>query len=362
MTEEPPPAGVHQPGARPEPTARVLQPAGASPAAADRLDPDPRLRTGEVLVRLEGLWLDHEAETAVARSSGGVPERMRAALLEATTERGALPPGFAGTVLVGRVAERSDDGAAVGTRIAVTGITGLPLWLRDVSGWTGGRLVPADGHAVVPTTVEVLEVDEAPPTAAVGAVAAVAHLPALVEHAARLRPSGDVVVLGGGSVGGALAVAAARAAGRRAIAAVSTLGEARTARALGAELAPIVPSGPPGEAAHALATEVADGSGVEAPAIVVVADATPGAAHTAGLVAARWGAVVVVARPADAAAVTSGAAGGGCSPVVLAGRTLRATGGRRTVDLLAAEPLLGEVAAWRAGVAAPPAASRPEEP
>lgn len=362
MTEESPPTGVPPvPGSQPFPPSRVLHPPGATPAGASRLDPDPRLRHGEALVRIEAVWLDADAETAVARSSGGAPQRMRAALLEATTERGALPPGFEGAILVGRVAEQTGTGPPPGRRVAVAGVTGVPAWLRDVSGWTGGRLVPADGHAVLPPGAEVLVVDDVHPPAVAGALGAAGHVPALVEQATSLRSSGDVVVLGGGSVGGVLALVAGRAAGRRVAAVVSTLAEARTARALGAGLAPIVSFSTPAEASATLVDEVA-GWTHGAPAIVVVAGSGPGVSATAGLVAARWGALVVSERASDAAAVSVAAAGAGCSPVVLTGRTLRATEGRRTVDLLAAEPVLAEVAAWRAGVAAPPAVSRPEDP
>lgn len=340
---------------------RVLEPPGAAPAGATHLDPDPRVRGGEVLVALEHLLLDPEGETGVARASGGAPERQRAALLEAATERGAVPLDLDGAALVGRVSASSAPDL-VGRRVGIPPpLAGVPLWLRDVSAWQGGRHVPCTGHAVVPGPEALVLLPEDLAAEAAAAVTAVAHTPALVRRASRdWDADAGVLVLGAGTLAGATAVGTATAAGCAVVGVVTSLAEARIARALGAVGATIAPLDPPADGARAVLTDVA-GLDVPAPAAIVLADPRGVAIAAAALLAGTTGADVVALDPAQAASLVREASGVGCSPLVVTGRTLQVTPGEWPADLSDLDPTLRAVAAWRAGVGEVPAPTGPED-
>lgn len=340
---------------------RVLEPRGAAGAVATHLDPDPRRRPGEVLVALEHLLLDPVGETGVARASGGVPERQRAALLEAATDRGGLPPDLAGAALVGRVAE-AEAGDLVGRRVGVVPpVGGVPLWLRDVSRWPGGRHVPCEGHAVLPGPESLVLLPDGPQAETVAMITAVGHVPALVQRAARSWPAGELVlVIGGATVAGALAVRSLATTGGHVLAVVTTLAEARVARALGAVEATIAPLDPPREGARSLLADVAD-LGFGAPVAVVLADDRAAAITATALVAASSGADVVALEPRHVDGIVREASGGGCSPLVVTGRTLQVTPGDPLADLSDLDAAVRDVAAWRAGVGEVPTSSGPED-
>lgn len=350
-----------RPGAAPS-TRRVLEPEGAAPSAATHLDPDPRLRTGELLVDLELVALDAAGETGVARASGGRPDRQRAALLEAATQRGGLPPDLAGSSLVGRIAEAEGQPDLVGTRIGVVPpVAGVPLWLRDVSGWHGGRFVPCRGHAVLADADAVVRLPDDVAVEAAGLLTGAGSVPALVGRALRARDDGGaVVVIGAGTVAGALALRTAAAAGRDVVATVTSLAEARLARALGATTTVVAPLEPPAGGRDTVLEELGD-SGVAGPSTVVLAESRPGSTAAAALLASALRADVVAVEPADVPLLVAEAAGAGCSPLVVAGRTLEVTSGQRRDDLRGIDQLLRDLAAWRAGTGAAPDPAGPED-
>src|SRR5580658_3409207 len=141
---------------------RVIEPAGALPQAAWRLDPSPGLWPDEVRVRVDRLNLDaasfRQLSEATAGTEGAGPDghaaAMRAAVLGIVAERGKMqnPVTGSGGMLTGVVAEagpRSPLGLAAGDRIAtLVSLSLTPLAITDgLASWDGrSEQVPCAGH------------------------------------------------------------------------------------------------------------------------------------------------------------------------------------------------------------------------
>ena len=67
---------------------RVLEPRGALPQAADRLDADPAIGPDEVRVAVQRLNLDAASFRQLSEASGGDGAAVRAAVLEIVRARG----------------------------------------------------------------------------------------------------------------------------------------------------------------------------------------------------------------------------------------------------------------------------------
>src|SRR5499425_2690026 len=144
---------------------RVIEPAGALPQAAWRVDPSPALWPDEVRVRVERLNLDaasfRQLSEAVqgdtAAAEGGHVAAMRAAVLGIVAERGKMqnPVTGSGGMLTGVVEEvgpSSPLGLAPGDRIAtLVSLSLTPLVITDgLAGWDGrSEQVPCQGHAIL---------------------------------------------------------------------------------------------------------------------------------------------------------------------------------------------------------------------
>src|SRR6516165_5888353 len=156
---------------------RVIEPAGALPQAAWRLDPSPELWPDEARVRVDRLNLDAasfrqltEAAAAGAERGrdkqsagagqaerGGLAEALRGAVLGIVAERGKMqnPVTGSGGMLTGVVEEVGPDsplGLARGDRIAtLVSLSLTPLVLTDgLARWDGrSEQVPCDGHAIL---------------------------------------------------------------------------------------------------------------------------------------------------------------------------------------------------------------------
>lgn len=343
---------------------RVLAPSEAGPRHAEQLDAIPDLWDAEARVDLEAVVLTAAGLAELKSLFGGAPERVRAALLTASAERGALGGVVADATLLGTVdgigRSRPDGPGRPGERVAVTAPAGaVPTWLRDISGWDGhGRVVPSAGHAVVAADQPLVVVPQALRPLEAATLAELADVPVTVT--ALTPPGGRIVVLDATSVAGALAALAARRAGaRRVVGLVASLQEARLARRVGVD-EPVV--GPPGSVTtaallhEALGTANAD--------LVVVAGGSAATDVSAGSLAARLtrhGTVLALDADlgrelvADARAVGSRAviridrtAGTGRTPLVF--------------ELFDGSPEVASLLRWRIGTGPAPSATMPEDP
>jgi len=201
---------------------RVLDPPGALPQAATRLDSDPAVYANEVRVRIQRLNLDAASFRQLRTAHDGDGEAVRRAVLEIVAARGKMqnPVTGSGGMLVGVVEEVGPDsplGLRVGDRVAsLVSLTLTPLRIADaLAGWDGrSEQVPCDGHAILfgRSIAAVLPADLAPELAL--AVLDVCGAPALTDRVVRGYGAGcSVAVIGGGGKSGSLALAAARRAG-----------------------------------------------------------------------------------------------------------------------------------------------------
>src|SRR6516164_1373291 len=206
---------------------RVIEPAGALPQAAWRLDPSPELWPDETRVRVDRLNLDAASFRQLTDAAGGDAEKLRAAVLGIVAERGKMqnPVTGSGGMLTGVVEEAgpcSPLGLAAGDRIAtLVSLSLTPLVITDgLAGWDGrSEQVPGRGHAILfgRSIAIVLPADLPGPLAL--AVLDVCGAPALTgrvvsQAAGRAGGSAPVVaVLGAAGKSGSLSTVAARRAG-----------------------------------------------------------------------------------------------------------------------------------------------------
>ncbi|WP_246004890.1 L-erythro-3,5-diaminohexanoate dehydrogenase [Nocardioides marmorisolisilvae] len=206
---------------------RVLEPSGALPQAASRLDTRPELWSDEVRVRVERLNLDAASFRQLWEKHAGDTDGLRAEVLAIVAERGKMqnPVTGSGGMLIGTVEEVGPDsplGLAEGDRVAtLVSLTLTPLVITDgLARWDGtSEQVPADGHAILfgRSIAAVLPDDLATEDAI--AVMDVCGAPALTRRVVlghKLAREGDpvvVTVIGAAGKSGSLSLAAARNAG-----------------------------------------------------------------------------------------------------------------------------------------------------
>ncbi|MGZ4745377.1 MAG: L-erythro-3,5-diaminohexanoate dehydrogenase, partial [Oryzihumus sp.] len=136
---------------------RVLEPAGALPQAAQRLDADPAIAADEVRLRVERLNLDAASFRQLATKHAGNGDAVRAEVLEIIRTRGKMqnPVTGSGGMLVGVVDEvgpESTLGLRPGDRVAtLISLSLTPLRITDgLARWDGrSEQVPAEGHAIL---------------------------------------------------------------------------------------------------------------------------------------------------------------------------------------------------------------------
>src|SRR5713226_3912976 len=145
---------------------RVIEPAGALPQAAWRLDPSPELWPDEARVRVDRLNLDaasfrqlsEAAEKARGQNGGSADAAaLRGAVLGIVAERGKMqnPVTGSGGMLTGVVEEVGPDsplGLVPGDRVAtLVSLSLTPLTITDgLARWDGrSEQVPCEGHAIL---------------------------------------------------------------------------------------------------------------------------------------------------------------------------------------------------------------------
>lgn len=194
---------------------RVLEPPGALPQAALRLDLRVPMQPYEIELDAEMLALDSTSFRQLAESSGHDPARVADAIMRIVAERGKMhnPVTGSGGVLTGTVravGERYGDAPPVGTRVVtLVSLTLTPLRLEAVGEVDlGSPHVPVRGTAYLPSSAKVVACPEDirfdAALAAVDVCNAATQTRALIDAGTR-----TVLVLGGGHAG-LLALAGAR--------------------------------------------------------------------------------------------------------------------------------------------------------
>src|SRR5690349_1119965 len=136
---------------------RVVDPPGALPQAAWRLDARPEIGADEVRISVERLNLDAASFRQLVTKHGGDGAAVRAEVLEIVADRGKMhnPVTGSGGMLIGTVAEVGPDsplGLKPGDRVAtLVSLTLTPLAVSDgLAGWDGrSEQVPCTGHAIL---------------------------------------------------------------------------------------------------------------------------------------------------------------------------------------------------------------------
>jgi L-erythro-3,5-diaminohexanoate dehydrogenase len=135
---------------------RVLDPPGALPQPAGRLDAAGPVRPHEFEVAVERLMIDSTSFRSLGERAGGDPGRMAERITEIVRSRGKLhnPDTDSGGVLLGTVTDvgqRFDEPPACGDRIVTLGsLTLTPLRLEEVTHLDPGfPQVGVDGTAYV---------------------------------------------------------------------------------------------------------------------------------------------------------------------------------------------------------------------
>ena len=194
-------------------THRSLEPAGALPQQATRLDATAPLTPDEVGIDVDYLNIDSASWRQLVESTGGSAGAMATRITDIVAERGKMqnPVTGSGGVLVGTVSElglhRSTP--AVGTRIAtLVSLSLTPLVLEEIVHLDpGSEKVKVRGRAILFGSGLYAELpDDVPDMAALG-VLDVCGAPAWMAKLA--RPGMKVVVIGAGGKSGMLAVAQA---------------------------------------------------------------------------------------------------------------------------------------------------------
>jgi len=299
---------------------RVLDPAGALPQAAWRVDPDPVIGPDEVRIAVQRLNLDAASFRQLSESTRGDGEAVRAAVLDILATRGKMqnPVTGSGGMLIGvvdAVGPESRLGLAVGDRVAtLVSLTLTPLLVTDgLARWDGrSEQVPAEGTAILfARSIAAVLPDDLPDAVSL-AVLDVCGAPAATARVVERTGARSVTVLGGAGKSGSLSLAAARAAG-----ATELTGLVRNQ----AEADALTNAGLADRVVVADATDplaVAAAVGTPADLTVVCVD-VPGAEHGAVLATAEGGTVVFFSMATSFPAAALGAEGMAADVTMLIG-------------------------------------------
>ncbi|MBO9521057.1 MAG: L-erythro-3,5-diaminohexanoate dehydrogenase [Nocardioidaceae bacterium] len=202
-------------------THRVLEPAGALPQAAQRLDVRRELWPDEVRVRVERLNLDAASFRQLAEKHAGDGDAVRAEVLDIVATRGKMqnPVTGSGGMLIGTVEEAGPDsplGLKQGDRVAtLVSLTLTPLVIEDgLVRWDGrSEQVPAEGYAILfgRSIAATLPADLDDEIAL--SVMDVCGAPALTSRVVAQYEDPTVAVIGAAGKSGSLSLAAAAHAG-----------------------------------------------------------------------------------------------------------------------------------------------------
>jgi L-erythro-3,5-diaminohexanoate dehydrogenase len=206
-------------------THRVVEPLGALPQAAWRLDNTPSARENEILCAVDALSIDSASFRQMREAAHDDPALIGKAIMETVATRGKQhnPVTGSGGMFVGRVVDvgslLSDAcEVRVGDRIAsLVSLTLTPLALERIRHVeVATARVDVDGHAILFACAHFARLPDDIPTGVALAVLDVAGAPAQVRRLA--SPGSTVAVIGADGKSGLLACAQAKnrvgAAGR----------------------------------------------------------------------------------------------------------------------------------------------------
>ena len=194
-------------------THRSLEPAGALPQQALKLDAHTPLTAEEIAIDVDYLNIDSASWRQLHDECGGSADAMGARITEIVSERGKMhnPVTGSGGMLVGTVSELGIHRTtpAVGTRIAtLVSLSLTPLILEEIVHLDpSSEKVKVRGRAILFGSGIYAEVPDDLPDAVVLGVLDVCGAPAWMARLA--RPGMKVVVIGGGGKSGMLACAQA---------------------------------------------------------------------------------------------------------------------------------------------------------
>ena len=194
-------------------THRSIEPAGALPQQAERLDPFAAVGPDEIAIDVDYLNIDSASWHQLQRSTGGSAAGMSERLLQIVSERGKMhnPQTGSGGMLVGTVSELGEhrSSPAVGTRIAtLVSLSLTPLVLDEIVELDPeSEKVKVRGKAILFGSGIYAEIPDDLPDAVTLGVLDVCGAPAWMAKLA--RPAMKVVVLGAGGKSGMLACAQA---------------------------------------------------------------------------------------------------------------------------------------------------------
>ena len=325
---------------------RVLEPRGALPQAARRLDARPELWPDEVRLSVERLNLDAASFRQLVTKHDGDGDAVRAEVCAIVADRGKMqnPVTGSGGMLVGvveEVGEASPLGLAVGDRVAsLVSLSLTPLAITDgLARWDGGsEQVPAEGHAILfGRSIAAVLPDDLPGALAM-AVLDVCGAPALTSRVVEGYAGGSeppaVAVVGGAGKSGSLSLLAARRAGARTVGVVPVEREQSALEAAGICDAVVLADA---RDPVALADAVSAGLGRPADVTVVCVD-VPGCEHGAILATADRGTVVFFSMATSFSAAALGAEGLAADVTMLIGNGYVPGHAELALDLLRSEP------------------------
>jgi L-erythro-3,5-diaminohexanoate dehydrogenase len=329
------PVGVH----------RVVEPPGALPQAATRLDPSPQLWPDEVRLRVERLNLDAASFRQLSTEHHGDGDAVRREVLAIIGERGKMqnPVTGSGGMLIGVVDEvgpGSPLGLAAGDRVAtLVSLSLTPLAITDgLARWDGrSEQVPAEGHAILFARSIAAVLPEDLPAELAMAVMDVCGAPALTARVVAGYDEPTVAVIGGAGKSGSMSLVAARRAGAaRTLGVVPTPDEATLLEDSGlADVVTLADARDP----VALADAVLVALGGPADVTVVCVD-VPGCEHGAVLATADGGTVIFFSMATSFSAAALGAEGLAADITMLIGNGYVPGHAAYATDLLRAEPEL----------------------
>ena len=322
---------------------RVLEPAGALPQAAERLDTDPILWPDETRLRVERLNLDAASFRQLVTKHAGDGDALRAEVLGIVERRGKMhnPVTGSGGMLIGTVDEVGPEatlGLAPGQRVAsLVSLTLTPLRITDgLADWDGRtEQVPAQGQAILfGRSIAAVIPDDLPGDLAM-AVFDVCGAPALTHRVVSGYERPTVAVIGGAGKSGSLALAAARSAGAAAtVGVVPVEHEAALLRRVGlADHVVLADARDP--VAVSAAVEAALGQPAD---VTVVCVDVPGCEHGAILSTAPRGTVIFFSMATSFSAAALGAEGLAADVTMLVGNGYVPGHAAFALDLLRGQP------------------------
>ena len=318
---------------------RVLEPAGALPQAAQRLDASPEIRPDEVRLRVERLNLDAASFRQLVTKHDGDGAAVRQEVLDIVAARGKMqnPVTGSGGMLIGVVDEvgpESPLGLAAGDRVAtLVSLTLTPLRITDgLARWDGrSEQVPAEGTAILfARSIAAVLPDDLPDAVSL-AVLDVCGAPAATARVVERSGARTVTVLGAAGKSGSLSLAAARAAGATALTGlVRNETEAVALRSAGLADRVVV-----ADATDPLAVAAAVGTPAD---LTVVCVDVPGAEHGAVLATADGGTVVFFSMATSFSAAALGAEGMAADVTMLVGNGYTPGHAELALELYRSEP------------------------